>query len=800
MIESIIELSYMTQLGQVTHMHEKVELIYILEGAFQITVQSDSYRLQEKDMIVVNSNKSHAVESVSDNGLAVSFHINHDMLETKFSLAHTFFWCNSVVDKNDAYDRLREVLDTIIFNYSDRDGVGGLFLNSLYYRVIYTLVSHFTVNRDEMTLNPTGVPTTSRIMDIQDFIQKNFRRTIRLKDLADQLYLSNAYLSKYIKKHLGMSFLEYLNHIRLLYALDEIVHTEKKIIKIALDNGFATTAAFNKAFRDAYGETPSQYRKTIKKSHTDSEQVNQLQQIGQHKIEDYVTAHKKKKDAHEVAQAYDVMQVESYTKPWKELLNVGNAASLLQSDVQKHIRLLQESIGFKYIRFYNIFQKSMFRKSEEKGITYNFSHLDRIIDFLLEEDLIPFFEMGLKPYQVLSSEEVSIHTEEEKIEYDNLDEFKGIIQSMLHHMVNRYGLEVVEKWRFEFWADPRLTIENSGGYYYKCFDIIYKTVKEVSEHIPVGGPGFILGYDNYTCKEVLRSWKLRTIQPDFISVYGYRYTTVKEEGLFHSKRSIDSGFIRNQLEQLKETLISYGMEEKEIIVSEWNFTISNRNILNDSCGQGAYIVQNCIKNYGDLSMMGYWHATDVYSELYDSSKLLYGDSGLISHDGIKKNAFYAFAFLNRLYDGLVGRTDQYLITSNEKDSYRVICHNNKALSVNYLTQNEHHIDMENMYTQYADLDKQAMTIRLNHIKNGTYRIRRQIIGKEAGNVQHTWNTIGQIDALSKEEIHYLKQVSIPKLAIEYKQVKDECLELEMVMDAHEVQLIEIDYYREGYRT
>lgn len=796
MIESIIEISYMTQTGQMTHMHEKVELIYILEGSFQVTIQSDSYRLQEKDMIVVNSNKSHAVEVVSDDGLAVSFQINHDMLETKFNLAHTFFWCNSVVDRNDAYARLRKVLDNIIYNYSDRDGVGALFLNSLYYQVIHMLVSHFIVNKDEMTLNPSGMPTTSRIMDIQDFIQKNFRRTIRLKDLADQLYLSNAYLSKYIKKHLGMSFLEYLNHIRLLYALDEIVHTEKKIIKIALDNGFATTAAFNKAFRDAYGQTPSQYRKTIKKGHTYSEEDNALQRIGQNKIEDYVMSHKTRKEYVEDTLEYDVMQFESYSKPWKELLNVGNAASLLRSDVQKHIRLLRESIGFKYIRFYNIFQKSMFSKSEKDGMTYNFSHLDRVVDFLLEEELIPFFEMGLKPYQILSSEEMSILSQEEKIEYDNLDEFKEIIQSMLHHMVNRYGLEVVEKWRFELWADPRLNIENPNGYYYKCFDIIYKVAKQVSDQILVGGPGFILGYDKYICEEVLKSWKERAIQPDFISVYGYRYMTVKEEGLFHSKRSIDSGFIQNQLEQLKETLQMCGMEEKNIIVSEWNFTISNRNILNDSCGQGAYIVHNCIKNYKKLSMMGYWHATDVYSELYDSSKLLYGDSGLISRDGIKKNAFYAFAFLNRLYNNLVGRHEYYMITANGKDSYRIICHNNKLLCVRYLTQNEHNIDMENMYTQYADLNKRTISIRLKHMKNGTYKIRYQMIGKEAGNLQHTWKSIGKIQTLSKEEIQYLKQVSIPQLAIEYQQINDGCLELDIVMEAHDVQLIEIDYYQE----
>lgn len=66
-----------------------------------------------------------------------------------------------------------------------------------------------------------------RIKNIQNYIQANYQSQISLNDLAQRLYLSNAYLSKYIKKNLGMTFIEYLNNVRLFHAVDEILYTEK---------------------------------------------------------------------------------------------------------------------------------------------------------------------------------------------------------------------------------------------------------------------------------------------------------------------------------------------------------------------------------------------------------------------------------------------------------------------------------------------------------------------------------------------------------------------------------------------
>ena len=39
------------------------------------------------------------------------------------------------------------------------------------------------------------------------------------------------------------------------------MYTDIPVIKIAMNNGFASVAAFNKVFKETYQETPSAYRK-----------------------------------------------------------------------------------------------------------------------------------------------------------------------------------------------------------------------------------------------------------------------------------------------------------------------------------------------------------------------------------------------------------------------------------------------------------------------------------------------------------------------------------------------------------
>ena len=83
---------------------------------------------------------------------------------------------------------------------------------------------------------------------------------ITLKRISDSLGYSEFYVSRRFKEISGMQFRDYLRYRRLAFALKDVRDTDKSLLDIALDYGFSSHEAFTRAFKEAYGITPSEYR------------------------------------------------------------------------------------------------------------------------------------------------------------------------------------------------------------------------------------------------------------------------------------------------------------------------------------------------------------------------------------------------------------------------------------------------------------------------------------------------------------------------------------------------------------
>ncbi|MBQ2708360.1 MAG: helix-turn-helix transcriptional regulator [Clostridia bacterium] len=83
---------------------------------------------------------------------------------------------------------------------------------------------------------------------------------LTLRSLAAKLGYSEYHLSRKFREISGMTFRAYLCARRLAFALRELRDTPRGILEIALDYGFSSHEAFTRAFREAYGVTPSEWR------------------------------------------------------------------------------------------------------------------------------------------------------------------------------------------------------------------------------------------------------------------------------------------------------------------------------------------------------------------------------------------------------------------------------------------------------------------------------------------------------------------------------------------------------------
>ncbi len=99
------------------------------------------------------------------------------------------------------------------------------------------------------------------IDEIDACIKNHDGESLALGRLAKNLGYSEFYVSRKFSEISGMSLRDYMRYRRLAFALRELRDTDRGILDIALDYGFSSHEAFTRAFRDAYGINPSEYRK-----------------------------------------------------------------------------------------------------------------------------------------------------------------------------------------------------------------------------------------------------------------------------------------------------------------------------------------------------------------------------------------------------------------------------------------------------------------------------------------------------------------------------------------------------------
>ena len=99
------------------------------------------------------------------------------------------------------------------------------------------------------------------VEEIDRCIKNRDDESLTLTHLAERLGYSEFYVSRKFKEISGMQFKNYLRYRRLAFALKDVRDTQNGILDIALDYGFSSHEAFTRAFKEAYGITPSEYRK-----------------------------------------------------------------------------------------------------------------------------------------------------------------------------------------------------------------------------------------------------------------------------------------------------------------------------------------------------------------------------------------------------------------------------------------------------------------------------------------------------------------------------------------------------------
>ncbi len=793
--EGLMDFDFLDRHSLCEHAHMDIEVFFCLEGSLTLMVERSRFELEKDDIVVIDSNKIHSYKSAGE-VLAGVLHINYFKAEEYMDTENYYFQCNSVTDQNKGYAEIRKTLNSIFRLYFDKTKEK-IRLNSLYFELLHIMTKNFMFQR-EFSAGKKLSEEEKRVREIERYVKENFRCPITLNEMANHFYLTSSYLSKFITKYMGMNFMSYLNEIRLKSAVEDMKTFGRTISQAALNSGFPNTASFLRAFKKEYGVLPSVWIKQYRQKSASNIVSRTDSQKKERAIKKYLTKTAERTSETSVKSAESILTADAnkfgvYNKNWNEMINIGSVSGLLNSELRQDLLTLKQELGFSYVRFWDIFSESMLIDLRISKKNHNFKRLDSALDFAISSGLHPFIELGFKPFQLLRTVDNTIIERKRDFPFKNIAEFASLLHEFMAHCVNRYGISEVEKWYFEQWCDPRLCENDSFDRYFLLFETEYGVIKSVSPRIKLGGAGFGRLYGKLEFQDIINLWKKRIVYPDYISIYCYPYAAKRGKGSPNEDRTRDPDFMRNQFQTMRDILDKASMRMKEIIISEWSSSVSDWNSLNDSVYKGAFILRSIINNIGAADMMGYWLASDVLTEYYDTGMPLHGGNGLLSADGIRKPAFYAMRFAGMMYDRLLAKDSHSVITSNGCGNYNIICHNYINPNFRYYLKNEDEAAPEKHSLLFDEAAPLKLSFRINGVRSGKYLIKIFSVNKSNGSVLDKWGELKYIKNPDRQDIQYLKDISTPKITIEELQPENGSLTVTTVLAPLEIQSIQILY-------
>lgn len=121
------------------------------------------------------------------------------------------------------------------------------------------------LNTDRMPPNTMSIHS-DRLDSIMLFLHENYQYPIALAEVASLISMSEASLTRFLKRWTGKTFIDILTDIRISEALCRLVDTSDSISEICYKCGFNNLSNFNRTFRKRKGCTPTEYREKYSRS------------------------------------------------------------------------------------------------------------------------------------------------------------------------------------------------------------------------------------------------------------------------------------------------------------------------------------------------------------------------------------------------------------------------------------------------------------------------------------------------------------------------------------------------------
>jgi xylan 1,4-beta-xylosidase len=456
---------------------------------------------------------------------------------------------------------------------------------------------------------------------------------------------------------------------------------------------------------------------------------------------------------------------------WEHTVGSDHAPVALRADWQQQLRRCHNELRFQYVRFHGLLSDDMGTVVREQNkLLYSFFNADKVFDFLLSIGMKPFVELSFMPTALASGNKTVFNYKANVTPPRDYKQWAKLIEKLVSHWVERYGVSEVREWFFEVWNEPNLRSFWTGTQrdYFKLYRYTAAAIKSVDSSLRVGGPATA---KSEWIEEFVDFCERNKMPADFVSTHQY-----PNDG-FESDEDVEVQLFKSQRGVMREVAQDTRRRArgKPVYYTEWNSTSNLRDPLHDESYAAAFVVATLMEAKGLVDGYSFWTFSDIFTEDCFPWIPFHGGFGLLNLHGIPKPTYRAFELLHN-----VG-TQQSLVDGLHETVDCSIIQSDSALTV-LLT---------NHTTPGHSIETEQCEIRLRNVAEpGEVSIQR--IDMDHANPKRLWEEMGQPEYLTEHEVEQLEEASQVKKERQQFKFEEGVLFLKVDLPPHAVAAITID--------
>ena len=235
------------------HIHQHSELVYVLEGSIESTVDGKTETVNAGEMVVIPPLRIHSTYTPYDCKIFICVFSNDFILNFVSSKELYGGYASSVFKPS-------EVLNAYITQKLIPSALSYRYDNVNKYRAMQAGI-HAVFEEYLLSTEPSEQRSPNNALaQILIYMNENYKEKLTLSHVGKALGYSAGYISHCMEALPKMNFNDVLNSFRIEHAKTMLLAPDNKTnIDIALESGFSCERSFYRAFTKAVKMTPKEY-------------------------------------------------------------------------------------------------------------------------------------------------------------------------------------------------------------------------------------------------------------------------------------------------------------------------------------------------------------------------------------------------------------------------------------------------------------------------------------------------------------------------------------------------------------